>query len=320
MDGSLRALLTHLIDYAGLFPPASLPLDVALRSYVADRQGPDDWMLGRFICPATRLGELAELLPAVDHHTPLPIAALGRKSDRAGFSAALAEDLTRVAAARASGGSALVIDVLELPLPPGPVALDTLAGLAGAASEAGLAAFCEVSAPLDGEWERAILQALDALAAHNEAGGPPLALKLRMGGVTADAFPSPAQVATALVGARDAGVALKCTAGLHHPFRQWRAEVDNHMHGFVNLFAAGMLAHAHGLDAPAVARILADEDPAAFRFGPDALAWRGLAVPTEEIARLRGVALIAYGSCSFAEPRDDLRALGLLAPPTLPTQ
>ena len=46
---SLRALLTGVIDYAGLFPPAKLPMDQALSNYLRYRDGPDAWMLGNFV-------------------------------------------------------------------------------------------------------------------------------------------------------------------------------------------------------------------------------------------------------------------------------
>src|SRR5713101_2167456 len=76
---SLRAMLTGIIDYAGMFPPAKLPLDQAIRNYARYRTEPESWMLGRFICPAARLGELApyfeELFLA---GPPLTISALGR--------------------------------------------------------------------------------------------------------------------------------------------------------------------------------------------------------------------------------------------------
>src|SRR5438445_5076250 len=58
MRRSLRALLEGVIDYAGLFPPAKLPLDQAIRNYARYRQEPEAWMLGRFVIPAARLGEL----------------------------------------------------------------------------------------------------------------------------------------------------------------------------------------------------------------------------------------------------------------------
>ena len=57
MNASLRALLSGVVDYAGLFPPAGLPLDQAIRNYARYRQGSDAWMLGRFVIPAARLAE-----------------------------------------------------------------------------------------------------------------------------------------------------------------------------------------------------------------------------------------------------------------------
>ena len=51
-------LLTGLIDYAGLFPPASLSMEEAVRSYDSYRRGPYAWMLNRFIVPAARAHEV----------------------------------------------------------------------------------------------------------------------------------------------------------------------------------------------------------------------------------------------------------------------
>jgi hypothetical protein len=58
MSPSLRELLNGIIDYAGLFPPANLPLDEAVRNYARYRTEPESWMLARFVCPARRLAEL----------------------------------------------------------------------------------------------------------------------------------------------------------------------------------------------------------------------------------------------------------------------
>src|SRR5438445_13553439 len=59
MRRSLRALLEGVIDYAGLFPPAKLPMEQAIRNYARYRREQEGWMLGRFLCPASRLAELA---------------------------------------------------------------------------------------------------------------------------------------------------------------------------------------------------------------------------------------------------------------------
>jgi hypothetical protein len=49
-------LLERLIDHAPLFPPASLPLPEALLEDERARESPSAFVLGRFVCPASRLG------------------------------------------------------------------------------------------------------------------------------------------------------------------------------------------------------------------------------------------------------------------------
>ncbi len=51
---SARALLSELIDYAGLFPPAALSMPEAVSNYADYRQGDFNWILGRFVLPVTR--------------------------------------------------------------------------------------------------------------------------------------------------------------------------------------------------------------------------------------------------------------------------
>src|SRR4029079_7809517 len=55
-----RALMAGAVDYAGLFPPAQLPLANALAEYRRALAGADAWMLGRFIVPAVQLPALAD--------------------------------------------------------------------------------------------------------------------------------------------------------------------------------------------------------------------------------------------------------------------
>ena len=56
-----RAAFEGLIDYAGLYPPASLPLDAVVRNYATYRSHTFSWMLGRLIAPVEKLAELAML-------------------------------------------------------------------------------------------------------------------------------------------------------------------------------------------------------------------------------------------------------------------
>jgi len=54
---SLRVLLDGMIDYAGLFPPASLDMMTCVTKYSRYLNGPWRWALGRFVLPVARLDE-----------------------------------------------------------------------------------------------------------------------------------------------------------------------------------------------------------------------------------------------------------------------
>jgi len=304
MHPSLRAFLTHVIDYAGLFPPASLPLEPAIRNHAAYQQHADAWMLGRFICPAAQLAALAPFKELFTEARPLTISALGPKSP-VDFSAELQATLTQIEAFHRQWGAYGKVEALELTLPAAHATPETLAG-AQAALNFPANVFYEL--PFDEHWLTHLPNFLEALAAHKTSVG----FKLRTGGVAASAFPSTAQVAAAITECRARGLALKCTAGLHHPLRHFNESVQTKMHGFINVFGAGLLAHAHQLSLSGVQTILEDEAASDFEFTDAGFSWCGLSVSVEDIAHLRQTALLSFGSCSFDEPREDLQNLGWL--------
>src|SRR5271167_1380700 len=52
---SLSALLTNLVDYAGLYPPAALSLPVVLSNYESYLASPEHWILNRLVLPVSEL-------------------------------------------------------------------------------------------------------------------------------------------------------------------------------------------------------------------------------------------------------------------------
>jgi hypothetical protein len=58
MEPSLQALLANLIDYAGLYPPAGLPLPQVVENYSRYLDSPNAWMLNRLVLPASKLSEV----------------------------------------------------------------------------------------------------------------------------------------------------------------------------------------------------------------------------------------------------------------------
>src|SRR2546423_5717714 len=303
-EASLRALLTHAVDYAGLFPPASLSLEPALRNYAEYVRTPDVWMLGAFILPVAELGSAARDLSQFDREHHLRVSALGPKTENAdSFRASLLATMESVAAFGSMMGATAVIEQFEIPLPANLTA-DTLK-MVRASVDPELRTFWE--APSDGA-ERAI----KLIADDNRArASRKLGFKLRTGGVTASAFPSSGEIASILSCAGDHQVPIKFTAGLHHPVRLFHASVQTRMHGFLNVLGAGVLALEHDWTEKQIAEMLDEEDPAAFSFTDDFFAWRDWRVGTERIAVHREL-VTSLGSCSFDEPRDDLRALKLL--------
>jgi hypothetical protein len=304
MSPSLQALVAGLIDYAGLFPPAALPLGEAIRRFLGYLGEEEAWMLCRFVCPASRLPELAREHGDLFARGPrFAISALGRGgANTEEFLTNLEADRTDLDTFTSDLNTADIdVDVLEVRLPADALGEgDRLDRLLAALLDTQRYIFVE--APPERTTLPGVLERLRAR----------VGFKLRCGGTQARAFPSSETVAFALSACVKRGVPFKATAGLHHPLPQVDPVLPARMHGFVNLFAAGVFAQARGVDEKVILSILNDENPGHFVFSIDGLCWGELFVSTQEIALARREAVLAMGSCSFDEPREDLRALGWL--------
>jgi hypothetical protein len=300
---SLRALLAQSIDYAGMFPPCSLALEPALQNQADYVRSPKAWMLGAFVLPVEQFDVAKQLLSPFDPLHPLRVATLG---PRTGVADAFLEALAKAdAAIRSFSGhnvDLVRISHLEMFLPQDADG----ALLKDARSIVGdLSVFWE--APPD----RAE-QTIALIAEHNSGqDSATFGYKLRTGGVTADAFPTSAQIAKALVTPATHQLPIKFTAGLHHPIRQYRDEVKTKMHGFLNVLGAAVLAAEHQWDAQQTSIMLEDETPESFSFTEHYFEWREWKIDIERL-QYRRKFVASFGSCSFDEPRDDLRALGFL--------
>jgi hypothetical protein len=108
---SLRALLTSLIDYAGLFPPAALPMETALQNFDAYRRGEHAWALGRFVVPASRLADVPSGFPVsvlVNDPKEMP------EADTIEMKAASAREIERIA--KAAGDRTVYVETMDLTL------------------------------------------------------------------------------------------------------------------------------------------------------------------------------------------------------------
>lgn len=294
-DVRLNAL-SRLIDYAGLFPPARLAMGPAIAGYREARGGANSWMVDRFICPASRLDEFADSLDgevAADQG-PWPIAVTAD----GGIDAVDADARLMATFEQRVGGLARVEHV-EASLP----SSDAAGWVVEAAALFGRPVFFEVP------WRDGTSAALDSVAAARATSE--VGVKLRCGGLTAEAFPPPGVVAAVMAGCRERGLPLKATAGLHHPFRHLDPDTGFIHHGFVNLLTAAVAAF-DGCDLATLTEIVADGDAGAFTFNGDDLGWRDRRFASTVVAESRKRLFVGYGSCSFDEPVEDLTMLGVL--------
>ncbi len=329
----IEALMASLIDYAGLFPPAKLSMAEAVRNYAKYLRDDDAWMLGRFIVPVSRLGEFKKevaaqkLLPTHEpedesamqpHEQPWPISALiDVGGGGTGGGKGLDEQLDAIFAFNAEHGEAAnglaIIDAVEIKCPP------------DRSSGKDVVAFIDETLDLLPEELFPFFEmpsggsgGVDPRGFAAALSGSDAGAKIRTGGVTPELIPPVSEVAAFIEACAAAEVPFKATAGLHHPLRAeypltYEANAPRGvMHGYLNVFVAAMLVREGRGRFTKTEQVLAETDPKAFKFTPTSLEWRGCRVDAEDVLDARVSFSLSYGSCSFDEPRDELRKLGLL--------
>lgn len=304
----IKHLLSGLIDYAGLFPPAKLPMGDAVAEFARQRSSDHAWVLAKFVVPTSRLEEFSQALGGHHHGDGCwSLSALVQCGD----DQALAAQAASLEAFNLQHSGRACVDAIETK----PGSIDDIGRVARHFSDAAgrpestLDVFYELPHAGDPEQLRAMMKSV------REHGGRG---KIRTGGIVPELIPDVAQVADFLLAAQRARLPFKATAGLHHPMRGCYAltyepdSAESDMHGFLNLFlAAAFLFHDH-LDRLDLKELLAERSPGAIEASTAGFSWRGHRLSSEELATARRDFIMSYGSCSFQEPLDDLRALQLI--------
>lgn len=312
MPSSLASLLNQSLDFAGLFPPASLPASEALRVFHQEQAANTAGMLARFVCPMIRLEEVAN---GTAGDQPLRVSALPRGGKSAGeFLANLETDLTAIHRLTHVSHKALTIDTVEVRPPADalePAALRKLlaaidALLAQKASDI-RQVFVELTPSPTLTAQLALLA--EQSAAATESTRSTFGYKLRTGGSDAASVPSAAMAASAIATAAAQGLAMKCTGGLHRPLRA-AAIGGVPLHGFINLLVASTLAANSPTETALLESVLEEATPTAFTFDDHSVTWRDRKLTTTEIADARKRLLVSFGSCFAEQPRTELQTLG----------
>jgi hypothetical protein len=275
-------LLAGLVDDAAVFPPGSASLPDAVTAHHRHRTGWYADLVGPLLLPASSIaaGELSGLVDPAEGFVIGLIGDTGVEGLPSALSFLPPDGVTarQVEAPVAKRG--------EDPQP-GLTELIKLAGQLG-----GTPVYAEVPLTFG------LMGALDALA-EARAGGLPVAAKFRTGGLAAELFPTPVELAAVICACRDRELPFKLTAGLHQAIRHRDPETGFSHHGFVNVLAA-TLAATGGAEVDGVAELLGASDP--LRVVELVRAHRDAERPL----------WVGYGSCSISEPLTDLIRLGLV--------
>jgi hypothetical protein len=143
-----------------------------------------------------------------------------------------------------------------------------------------------------------LLAGLDTLAGQR-AEGWRIAPKFRVGGLAAELFPTPVELAAVICACRDRALPFKLAAGLRHALRHTDPETGFTHHGFLNVLVASAAA-ADGAEVADVAEALGATHP----------------MPLIEPARIRRdeprPLWAGFGAPNVLEPLTELIRLGLI--------
>jgi hypothetical protein len=143
-----------------------------------------------------------------------------------------------------------------------------------------------------------LLAGLDTLA-EQRAEGCRIAPKFRVGGLAAELFPTPVELAAVICACRDRALPFKLAAGLRHALRHTDPETGFTHHGFLNVLVASAAA-ADGAEVAEVAEALGATHP----------------MPLIEPARIRRdeprPLWAGFGAPNVLEPLTELIRLGLI--------
>ncbi len=333
MKESLRTFMDGLIDYAGLFPPANLPLNEAISEYVSQIKSKNSPMLSRFIIHTSKLNELDEFLPLFKDIGALRLSVLGGGGNIDDeYLNKIGQDIANINDYREKHGNKVEIDVIECKMASNSPSKTTMKKATTSLNKNGLThyhEFAELPAVGmnysteidDSSWDKEILPTVELLSKLDNAG-----IKLRCGGIVKEAFPSVEQVAAMIQTCVIAGIPMKFTAGLHHPIRHFADEYDEYMHGFINTFGAGIFATTFSKPKNSqekykmfifLSHMIDDQNAKNFSFTNDSMTWKvgddrdmQVEIDAGKIENARRNDMISYGSCSFQVPIDDLIQLG----------
>jgi hypothetical protein len=274
--------LEGFIDYAGLFPPANLDMDSTVVNWNEFMQSDDSWILARLIIPASRLEEFKQaaesMLPSPEEQDLWQLSVLLPPAGSAEFA-----DAVQATIEFNVSDCGAVANVVEFKA-------NTTSEIDAALELLHDDLFPFIELPID-EDPRGLLASLSGAIAG---------AKVRTGGITPELYPTPAHLARFIHSCAVAGQPFKATAGMHHPSQNENKSVGVVEFGFLSVLQATASASVLGSSVEEVEAILVSDTPDLSAF------------TEEQLEQVRAELFNSLGTCSFNEPREDLRTMGML--------
>ena len=274
-------LLARLVDNAALFTSSKASMADAVRAHLTAGSEEYAWVVGFFLCPTSRLGDLVAQLRKRPPARPVTVSLVA-DTGLGGLPKAISTAL--------DNGQLVDVRMVEVPAPS-----DVDANWLVQLTEFVPDDVVRVVEPRRGrpDW-------LAGVRRVAEAGCWP---KLRCGGKASESFPTVDEVAEFLAVALGTGRSFKATAGLHHSVRHHDDSTGLTHHGLLNM----LVGTARAVAGSGVHDALSCTDATV-------LAAEAGSLSDDDARGVREV-FACYGSASLSEPVADLIRLGLLPEP-----
>jgi hypothetical protein len=269
-------LFAGLVDDASVLPPSVLGLADAVAGFRRHEQAWYRDLIGSFLIPVSLVGlDRAAARPPTGVINDGALGALPAAVAKLRADGAVIRQVEAAVARRGEDPQAGLVALRDF-----------------AAGQPDLDVYAEI--PLS--W--GLLAALDTVA-ESRAAGLRLAPKFRVGGLAAELFPTPVELAAVICACRDRNLPFKFAAGMRHALRHTDPETGFTHHGFLNVLVATAYA-VDGGEVAEVAEALAATHP----------------VPLVEPARARREQSrplwVGFGTTTVLEPLTELVRLGLI--------
>jgi hypothetical protein len=311
MINSTEQLLSECFDYAGIFPPAQISLDEALKNYVRLKRSSDKWIFSRFVIPHHLVPKLAHFADRRDgNEGPLSLCIAGPEVKTLhDFKNTILNIEKDILSVHSDFPGEARTNILELMLPQTSVenlnpeemvkALEAVVSTSANSRLLPHRVYFEISRDnFDIDTAKKVIK---VIAVHNKSilkrkidnylfSG----FKINCGDAEKGLVPDARYLAEIMLYARDANVAVKFGGNVRHAYPKYDYELDTQEHGVLNLLLAGILAYTQDLNTEETIQVLEEKNAANFIFKEKYMAWRELAAPITELKMLRMLSINTF--------------------------